>query len=468
MTGNTRQVPQNIDAMYPIRFVSWGGRPIIFEYDRGVQRNQLTWPQSHGGNFYSEGDFLFTGRMDRHRVEALWPRQLGVDQSDRVTFSDVVRAYMNDEPDQCNVSVKIEQIEVYSGGGGRARLSNVVEIAEGTFVTFPRLNGRTAWWGYSALASEFALHRRASGMMSVLPWLRFAAQLGAMATGNVGGQIGEEVGGWFVKVVARQIRRFPVRLAAQLTRIQRQIQILVRNGSFVRSRPLIAGMRAWFVGFANGLSSRIAQHISQDRSDRRDVGARLSDIQGIVLWDMVEQSLRESATAAVVAGITEPVFAMVGRQIREHRMAGETNAVILSSPFEDLAETERQRVRRRLNELILDQVVEAVHQYVFRDILSAFVSIDLAGVSHGIESTRNRPAEAPSSNSASPERQDQAELQQRYRRAIERVPFFRFFIDGTSDPSGRALRVVGDVARGMLESFAELIQPNRPGGPLGL
>lgn len=467
MTGNTRQASQNIDAMYPIRFVNWGGRPIIFEYERGVQRNQLTWPQSHGGNFYSEGGFLFTGRMDRHRVEALWPRQLGVDQSDRVTFSDVVRAYMNDEPDQCNVSVKIEQIEVYSGGGGRARLSNVVEIAEGTFVTFPRLNGRTAWWGYSALASEFAIHRRASGMMSVLPWLRYAAQLGAMAAGNVGGEIGEEVGGWIVKIVGRQINRFPVRLARQLTRMRRQIQILIRNGSFVRSRPLIAGMRAFFVGFANGLSSRIVQHISQNRSDRRDVVERLREIQGSVLLGMIEQSVREAASNAIAAAVIEPVFAWVGTELSRERVGREgreidgTNASTLvphfyednlsGGTFRSPLETEGQLTRRRLHEFLVDKLLSAFRR-AGNDIYSALVSVDLAGISAGVQSAMNEPAGTPSGSD-----RYEAELRTRVAEAIRGIPIIRGMTEGAANRTGQADSLLSDIVRGMLTEYADSI-----------
>jgi len=470
---------QNADALWPIRFDFLRGpdgqplqppQPVILEFRRGRQSTELTWNQPHGRPYYAPRGFLFSSRLDQTRVEEIWGRHLRMDSASRITFSDVVRAYMNDEPDQYNVSVKIEEIEVYSGGGGRVRLTNVVEIAEGTFVTFPRLNGRTAWWGYSAFASDFSIHRRASGMMSLLPWLRYAARLGAMAAGNVGGEIGEEVGGWIAKIVGRQIIRFPVRLARQLTRMLRQIQILIRNGSFVRSRPLIAGMRAFFVGFANGLSSRIAQHISQNRSDRRDVGAWLRDIQGTVLWNMIAESLRQAATEAVVAGITEPLFGMVGREVRERRMAGEANLVEYSGfDFSSMFDgSGRNLVLRRLKNVIVDKMIEALRQYAYRDMLTAILAIGIVYMSQSIDSEYNRPSEAPSSSSASPESQNEAELRRRCREAVEGIPFFRSFGDGASDPSGPALGVIADIGQGMLESFVELIQPNRPGGPLGL
>jgi hypothetical protein len=200
--------PPPVGQLDSIRLWTFRGQPVIYEYDKGVRRLQLTYPNKDGRPFYQVGDFVLVGEEVKHTAEDIFPELK--DGDDEISFIAIVMLLLGEfEEPKYKIGWKINSISPNGRSGGLVKMQGVIFL-DGTPTTLQK----TADFGRQDLNDSFFELRTAAQLQAtIVPLCKLTAELVEISLTGSLSALKKTAGKKLLKVSARAAMKVGVRKA---------------------------------------------------------------------------------------------------------------------------------------------------------------------------------------------------------------------------------------------------------------
>ncbi len=191
--------PPEVTANDVVRFWTYRGKPVIYEYRKGQRLYKLSYPNKEGRPYYQVGDIVLADTIDRHHAEQIFPELKDPGGSEISAFLVVMMLIGCYEEPKYKVGWKIVYIAPDGEGEGSVDMRGVI-----FFDNVPTALKKGDTWRYRDLTESFIYARTAADLNELQPILMGLGEFVEVVLGGEISGLAEVVGKKLLEVAGRK------------------------------------------------------------------------------------------------------------------------------------------------------------------------------------------------------------------------------------------------------------------------